>query len=121
MKKLACLLLTVTLVSCGPNPSTESVTKTTTTVTTTTPADPVPPPAPSVLGTLTQANLDRVHEDMSPAQVEAVFGAPTSSRTEPIPIVGGNQTIYNYDSGASSVRIVFKNNLLKEKSGTFAP
>ena len=36
-------------------------------------------------------------------------------------IIGGSQTVYNYDSGASSVRIVFKNNLLKEKSGTFAP
>jgi hypothetical protein len=68
---------------------------------------------------LTQANLDRVQTDMSPASVKAILGQPTDSRTEPIPIVGGTQTIYTYSNNSSSVTIIFKNDLMKEKQGTF--
>jgi len=45
---------------------------------------------------LTQANLDKVHDDMSPAEVKSILGDPTDSKTEPIPVVGGTQTIYTY-------------------------
>ena len=68
---------------------------------------------------LTQANLDRIHDDMSPADVKAVLGDPASSESEPIPIVGGTQTIYTYQNGSAEVTILFKNNLVKEKHGSF--
>ena len=69
---------------------------------------------------LTQANLDKIHDDMSPADVKAILGDPADSKTEPIPVVGGTQTIYTYHSGSSDVTIIFKNDLMKEKQGTFA-
>ena len=68
---------------------------------------------------LTQANLDKIHDDMSPADVKAILGDPADSKTEPIPIVGGTQTTYTYHSGSSDVTIIFKNDLMKEKHGTF--
>jgi len=71
---------------------------------------------------LTQANLDKIHNDMSPTEVKAILGDPADSKTDPIPIIGGTQTIYTYhsDSGSSEVTIIFKNDLVKEKHGTFA-
>ena len=69
---------------------------------------------------LTQANLDKIHDDMSPAEVKSILGAPTDSKSEPIPIVGGTQTIYTYHSDSADVTIIFKNDLMKEKKGTFA-
>ena len=75
----------------------------------------------AVASPLTQANLDRVQNDMSQAEVEAIFGQPSSSQSAPIPIVGGTQTTYTYQNGGSAVTIVFKNNQVKEKSGTFGP
>jgi len=123
MKLITCLCLALLVTSCGPSSNgtsdTQSTTKTTTTVTTTTPATPPTPVVPPPV--LTQANLDRVQTDMSAAEVEAIFGPPTSSQTQPIPIVGGTQTTYTYQSGNSAVTIVFKNNQVKEKSGTFGP
>ncbi len=68
---------------------------------------------------LTQANLDKIHDNMSPKEVVSILGQPTDSKTEPIPIVGGTQTIYTYHSNSSDVTIVFKNDLMKEKHGTF--
>jgi hypothetical protein len=69
---------------------------------------------------LTQANLDKIHDDMSPAEVKSILGEPTDSKSEPIPIVGGTQTIYTYHSDSADVTIIFKNDLMKEKKGTFA-
>jgi len=69
---------------------------------------------------LTQANLDKIHDDMSPAEVKSILGEPTDSTSEPIPVVGGTQTIYTYHSGSSDVTIIFKNDLMKEKHGTFS-
>ncbi|MCE0497157.1 MAG: YjgB family protein [Methylacidiphilales bacterium] len=69
---------------------------------------------------LTQTNLDKIHDDMSPAEVKSVLGDPASSESEPIPIVGGTQTIYTYHSSSSEVTILFKNDLVKEKHGTFS-
>jgi len=68
---------------------------------------------------LTQANLDKIHDDMSPADVKSILGEPADSKSEPIPIVGGTQTIYTYHSSSSDVTIIFKNDLMKEKHGTF--
>lgn len=69
--------------------------------------------------TLTQENLDKVHNDMSAADVRGILGAPTESHEEPIPIVGGTQTTYTYRNDKSEVVIIFKNDQMKEKRGTF--
>ena len=68
---------------------------------------------------LTQVNLDKIHDDMSPAEVKSILGDPATSESESIPIVGGMQTIYTYHSSSSEVTILFKNDLVKEKHGTF--
>jgi hypothetical protein len=118
-------LAALLLAGCGPSPSSTTtavssdgttVTKTTTTTTPVTTTSPVLP-AP----TLTQVNLDRVQNDMSKADVEAIFGQPTSSSDQPIPIVGGTQTTFTYQAGNSAVTIIFKNDQVKAKSGTFNP
>ncbi|SDT88865.1 hypothetical protein SAMN05444156_0452 [Verrucomicrobium sp. GAS474] len=76
--------------------------------------------ATSIFGTsLTQANLDRVQTDMSPAMVKSILGEPSESKTEAIPIVGGTQTTYIYRNNSSEVKIVFKNDQMKEKTGSF--
>ena len=68
---------------------------------------------------LTQANLDKIHDDMSPAEVKAILGDPTVSQSDPIPVVGGTETTYTYHTSSSDVTIIFKNNLVKEKHGSF--
>ncbi len=93
VKASLCLLLTLSLVACGGG-------------------SPL---------TLNQANLDKIQQDMSPTDVKAILGNPTDSTTEPIPIVGGTQTTYTYQNGTSAITIVFKNDQVKEKSGTFGP
>ena len=70
--------------------------------------------------TLNQKNLDRVHDDMSATEVRAILGAPTESKEEPIPIVGGTKTIYVYRNDRSEVTIIFKNDKVQEKNGTFS-
>jgi hypothetical protein len=92
MKTQLCLILSLFLAGCGAFSSTA----------------------------LTQANLDKIHDDMSPTEVRAILGDPADSQSGPIPIVGGMQTIYTYHSGSSEVTIVFKNDLMKEKRGTFS-
>jgi hypothetical protein len=69
--------------------------------------------------TLTQKNLDRVHEDMTPTEVQGILGSPTDSKSEPIPVVGGTETTYTYRNDRSEVKIVFKNDKMKEKQGSF--
>jgi hypothetical protein len=69
--------------------------------------------------TLTQDNLDKIHNDMSSSEVKGILGAPTDSKDEPIPIVGGTKTAYTYRNEQSEVVIVFKNDQVQEKRGTF--
>jgi hypothetical protein len=69
--------------------------------------------------TLNQENLDKIHDDMSSAEVRDIMGSPTESKDEPIPMVGGTQTTYTYRNDTSEVVIVFKNDQVKEKHGTF--
>ncbi len=69
--------------------------------------------------TLNQANLDKIHEDMSQADVRSILGEPSESKTDPIPIVGGTQTTFTYHNSKSEVTIVFKNDQMKEKHGDF--
>jgi len=68
---------------------------------------------------LTQENLDKVHDGMSTADVRGILGAPTESRDEPIPVVGGTKTTYVYRNDKSEVTIVFKNDQEQSKQGTF--
>ena len=69
---------------------------------------------------LNQDNLNKIHDDMSQADVRSIMGAPSESRDEPIPIVGGTQTTYIYRNDKSEVTIVFKNDQEQSKQGTFA-
>jgi hypothetical protein len=70
--------------------------------------------------TLTQENLDKIQKDMSAADVKAILGEPTESKTEPIPIVGGTKTTYTYtDSQNDSVTVVLKNDNVESKEGHF--
>ena len=73
------------------------------------------------LNTLTQANLDKIQQDMSSEQVKAILGEPTDSKTEPIPIVGGTKTTYIYTNDKDRIVIVLKNDTVQTKEGTFAP
>jgi hypothetical protein len=70
--------------------------------------------------TLNQDNLNKVHNDMSQAEVRGIMGAPTDSRDEPIPIVGGTKTTYTYRNDTSEVTIIFKNDKVQEKDGSFS-
>lgn len=69
--------------------------------------------------TLTQANLNKIQPDMSAADVKAILGEPTESKTEPIPIVGGTKTTYTYENKDSRVVIVLKNDNVQTKEGHF--
>jgi hypothetical protein len=69
--------------------------------------------------TLNQENLDKVHDGMSTSDVRNILGAPTESRDEPIPVVGGTKTTYVYRNDKSEVTIVFKNDQEQSKTGTF--
>jgi hypothetical protein len=67
---------------------------------------------------LTQANLDKIHENMSTTEVKTILGMPSDSHTEQI--VDGTTTTYTYSGTSADVVLVFKNDLLKEKKGTFS-
>jgi len=69
--------------------------------------------------TLNQENLDKIQNDMSQAEVKSIMGSPTESKEEPIPIVGGTQVTYTYRNDTSEVTIVFKNDKVQDKHGTF--
>jgi len=73
-----------------------------------------------ILSPLTQENLDKVQTDMSTADVKAILGEPTSSDTETIPIVGGTKVTYIYDNNKDHVTIIFKNDKVQSKEGTFS-
>ena len=70
--------------------------------------------------TLTQANLDKIQEGMSATEVKSILGAPTDSKSEPIPIVGGTKTTYTYTNKEDRVVIVLKNDTVQSKEGHFA-
>jgi hypothetical protein len=64
-------------------------------------------------------NYNKLHDDMSEQEVQSILGPPTSSTSQPIPIVGGTETTFSYQNDKTSITLVFKNNLLKEKSSSF--
>jgi hypothetical protein len=70
--------------------------------------------------TLTQTNLDKIQEGMSASEVKSILGAPTDSKSEPIPVVGGTKTTYVYTNKEDRVVIVLKNDTVQTKEGHFA-
>ena len=70
--------------------------------------------------TLTQENLDRIQDGMSATEVKSILGAPTDSKSEPIPVVGGTKTTYVYTNKEDRVVIVLKNDTVQSKEGHFA-
>jgi hypothetical protein len=70
--------------------------------------------------TLTQENLDKINDGMSAAEVKAILGSPTDSKSEPIPVVGGTKTTYVYTNKEDRVVIVLKNDTVQSKEGHFA-
>ncbi|MGH8047011.1 MAG: outer membrane protein assembly factor BamE domain-containing protein [Chthoniobacterales bacterium] len=70
--------------------------------------------------TVTQANLDKVQNGMSAAQVKAILGNPTDSKSEPIPIVGGTKTTFTYAVDGNQVVVVLKNDEVQSKEGHFS-
>lgn len=69
--------------------------------------------------TLTQENLGKIQEGMTSAQVRSILGAPSESTSEPIPIVGGEQTTYVYSNNTTRVVIILKNDTVQSKEGHF--
>jgi len=66
---------------------------------------------------LTNANLDQVHNGMTDSQVEAILGKPT--RIETGETLGIRGTTFYYQKGGADVQIVFLNNGVMIKQGTF--
>ena len=67
---------------------------------------------------LTEDNLKKIHNGMSPADVKAILGEPTSSDTSSaLGIISG--TTYTYHSGSSDVKITFLNDKVIATEGEF--
>ena len=67
---------------------------------------------------LTEANLQKIHNGMSPAEVKAILGEPTSSETSnALGIFSG--TNYVYHSKTSDVKISFLNDKVIATEGEF--
>jgi len=68
---------------------------------------------------LTQANVDKIHEGMTSTEVKALLGSPNDSKTEPIPIVGGTKTTLVYANKNDRVVIILKNDTVQTKEAHF--
>jgi len=67
---------------------------------------------------LTEDNLQKIHNGMTPAEVKAILGQPTSSDTSSaLGIISG--TTYTYHSGSSDVKITFLNDKVIATEGEF--
>ncbi len=66
---------------------------------------------------LTSANLDKVQNDMSPAQVKQILGEPTETKTNSA--MGLSATTYVYKKGNTEVTITFVNDKEMAKQGSF--
>jgi hypothetical protein len=67
---------------------------------------------------LTEANLEKIHNGMSPDEVKAVLGEPTSSQTSSaLGLISG--TTFTYHTSASDVKITFVNDKVIATEGEF--
>ena len=70
--------------------------------------------------TLTQANVDKIQQDMSSKEVKSILGEPTETKSEPIPIVGGTKTTFVYTNKKDRVVIILKNDNVQTKEARFS-
>jgi len=67
---------------------------------------------------LTEANLEKIHNGMSPNEVKAILGSPTSSETSSaLGLISG--TTFIYHTSTSDVRISFVNDKVIATEGEF--
>lgn len=66
---------------------------------------------------VTPANLDKIQNDMTPAQVTAILGKPTEVKTSGF--MGLTSTTYLYKKGNTEVTITFVNDKVMAKNGSF--
>jgi len=66
---------------------------------------------------MNSANLEKIHNDMTTAEVKDVLGSPTEENTGGMGPLSG--TTYVYKSGKSQVTINFVNGKVVMKSGSF--
>jgi len=67
---------------------------------------------------LTEENLQKVHNGMTPAEVKAILGEPTSTASSSaLGIITG--TTFTYHSGSSDVKITFLNDKVIATEGDF--
>lgn len=66
---------------------------------------------------VTAANLDKVKNDMTTAQVQDILGKPTEVKTSGF--MGLTSTTYTYKKGNSEIVITFVNDKVMTKSGSF--
>jgi len=64
---------------------------------------------------LTQANVDKIRDGMSPAECKAILGAPTETGTREVPLLGKLDRL-TYKEGQSEVNLLFYNDKLQIKS-----
>lgn len=68
---------------------------------------------------VTRDNFASVKNDMSPKEVEAILGPPTSSKSANVPIVNIEGTEYNYVHGKTVITLHFVNDRLVHKEAIF--
>jgi hypothetical protein len=66
---------------------------------------------------LTEANLQKIHNNMSPDEVKAILGDPTSVQSSGV--LGITGTTFIYHSGSSDVKITFLNDKVLATEGEF--
>lgn len=68
-------------------------------------------------GKLTQANFEKVKQDMTVEEVKGILGAPTETNTTSLPLFG-TVTTYTYKTEKSEVTVIFHEGKVKSKVGT---
>ncbi len=67
---------------------------------------------------LTEANLEKIHNGMSPDEVKAILGEPTNSQTSSaLGLISG--TTFTYHTSTSDVKITFVNDKVIATEGEF--
>jgi len=66
---------------------------------------------------LTEANLQKIHNGMTPDEVKGILGSPTSVQSSGA--LGFTGTTYTYHSGSSDVKITFLNDKVMATEGDF--
>lgn len=68
-------------------------------------------------GKLTQANFEKVKQDMTTDEVKGILGAPTETNTTSLPLFG-TVTTFTYKTEKSEATVIFHEGKVKTKIGT---